>query len=71
MIGKIVKIVSRSLYYGIEGIVEKVEGGQATVRALVDEPGTGMLIPGSLLIDIPASHLQVASAEMQARAVIK
>jgi len=71
VIGKIVKIVSRNLYYGLEGIVEKNEGGQATVRALVDEPGTGMLIPGSLVIGIPANQLKLASAETQARVVSK
>jgi len=71
VIGKIVKIVSRSLYYGIEGIVEKTKGGQATVRALVDQPGTGMLVPGTLLIDIPAKQLQLASTETQARVVSK
>lgn len=69
MIGKIVKIVSRSLYYGIEGIVEKTEGGQATVRTLVAQPGTGLLVPGTLTIDVPAKQLILASAETQARVI--
>ena len=69
MIGNIVKIISRSLFYGIEGIVEKSEAGQATVRALVDQPGTGMLVPGSLVIDLPVRQLQLASAETRARVV--
>jgi hypothetical protein len=71
VIGKIVKIVSHRLYFGIEGVLEKTEGYQATVRALVDQPGTGMLVPGTLTIDTPARQLQLASAETQARVVIE
>lgn len=66
-IGDIVRVVGICLYFGMEAVIDGFTSDKVNLRILVDEPGTGNLIPGSLAFQLPARLIAPAPAETIAR----